>query len=670
MKFNKICSVLGLLTASLVNASRSDFYGENDNRPKLFKILDDHIGTLKINLDADIWATMKEKTLLEPWDAGSKGEKYGTDNATLEFFVEGTDYRVNLGPGDFNFVLGGKFTRNFAKPGYNIKIENGSLFDVKFLRIRSSYRDPTLMREKLSSDFLTSLGIPVTSTNYINVEVNGENLGIYLITNKVKKDFIKKYFGDKNTTSLYECKNDGTRFENNGVANGCENIKEELINQKDEIQAFNDAVMNAKTIDDIKDLIDIESFLKSICFEFFTISWDLYLVLQHNYFWYKKPDGKWTLILNDFDETWGLNVWNSMYRGENTEIDKYADKSYIPQGDDIVITNFLNFSIRDCDMGHKLIKLLVYDNEAQWREIVGEVVKKVFNPKVLYPRIDELSELIRDDFIVSHTVQPETGRFLGVFNTVGFDPKWNVTHFDENSNFVNWANNPDQARGYGLKYLIQERFRYLCHTYGIDPETLELIQPQPAASYWSIINKYPFYWGEGELFGDEYITWSYPDIDKEDFMQESYNADPINNSKPKEYVIRPTVHEDPEAYANVNASTTTVVDDTTATTTVASADATAVSTNGSEVDECWSEALGYPCCTESCVVYATDDSGSWGYENQHWCGITSSCAQEKCWSKKFGYNCCSGCHAYETDENGKWGYENNSWCGIIEENCN
>jgi hypothetical protein len=46
MKFNKIFSVLGLFTASLVSASRSDFYGSNDNRPELFKILDDHIGTL------------------------------------------------------------------------------------------------------------------------------------------------------------------------------------------------------------------------------------------------------------------------------------------------------------------------------------------------------------------------------------------------------------------------------------------------------------------------------------------------------------------------------------------------------------------------------------------------------------------------------------------------
>jgi len=520
------------------------------------------------------------------------------------------------------------------------------------------------MREKLSSDFLQKVGVPATSTNYINVEVNGENLGIYLITDKVKKDFIKRYYGEKNPNNLYECKIDGTRFEDNGVADKCENIKEELINQKDEIQAFNDAVNNAKTIDDIKDLIDVETFLKSISFEFLTLSWDLFLILQHNYFWYKRPDGKWTIILNDFDETWGLNVWNSMYRGENTEVYKYADKTYIPQGDDLMYINFLNFSIRDCDMGHKLVKLLIYDNEAQWREILGEVVKKFFNPKVIFNRIEELSDLIRDDYIISHTIQPDTGRFLGCFNTVGFDPKWNITQFDENKNYVNWANNPDQARGYGLKYLVQERFNYVCHTYGINPETLELIQPQPAASYWSIVDKYPFYWGEGELFDDEYITWSYPNMDKEDFMQEEYNADPIKNSKPKDFVIPQFIHENPEAYAQAATATAT------ATTTEAAAEATATTTTDSEAVECWSEKFGYPCCLESCRVFETDQDGSWGYENNHWCGIPASCGQNNCWSKKLGYECCTGCKAYETDDNGKWGYENNKWCGIIEENCN
>jgi len=83
MGFKYIFPFIGLLIITLVNASRSDFFGKKDDRPKLFKILDDHVGTIKINLDDEIWSTMKEKSLLSAWDDPSTVEKYETNNATL-----------------------------------------------------------------------------------------------------------------------------------------------------------------------------------------------------------------------------------------------------------------------------------------------------------------------------------------------------------------------------------------------------------------------------------------------------------------------------------------------------------------------------------------------------------------------------------------------------------
>jgi len=50
----------------------------------------------------------------------------------------------------------------------------------------------------------------------------------------------------------------------------------------------------------------------------------------------------------------------------------------------------------------------------------------------------------------------------------------------------------------------------------------------------------------------------------------------------------------------------------------------------SPVEEtCWSEVLGYPCCSNTCHVILTDESGSWGAEKGEWCGIPS----EKCKNK-------------------------------------
>jgi len=40
---------------------------------------------------------------------------------------------------------------------------------------------------------------------------------------------------------------------------------------------------------------------------------------------------------------------------------------------------------------------------------------------------------------------------------------------------------------------------------------------------------------------------------------------------------------------------------------------------------CFSEVLGYPCCSNpDAVVVTTDEYGEWSIENNHWCGILGS----------------------------------------------
>jgi len=100
-----------------------------------------------------------------------------------------------------------------------------------------------------------------------------------------------------------------------------------------------------------------------------------------------------------------------------------------------------------------------------------------------------------------------------------------------------------------------------------------------------------------------------------------------------------------------------------------SATAAAVATS------CWSDKLGYPCCSKSAETIYTDDDGSWGYEDDEWCGIPEATAAtqpttapvvKKCWSEELGYPCCQSTkEVVFTDETGKWGLEDGDWCGIV-----
>ncbi|ORX46904.1 hypothetical protein BCR36DRAFT_585009 [Piromyces finnis] len=81
---------------------------------------------------------------------------------------------------------------------------------------------------------------------------------------------------------------------------------------------------------------------------------------------------------------------------------------------------------------------------------------------------------------------------------------------------------------------------------------------------------------------------------------------------------------------------------------------------------------GYSCCSSGCEVIYTDSDGTWGVENNQWCGCDASSSNattpNTCPSTitSQGYSCCSpnNCSIYYVDEAGNWGVENNQWCGI------
>jgi len=84
-------------------------------------------------------------------------------------------------------------------------------------------------------------------------------------------------------------------------------------------------------------------------------------------------------------------------------------------------------------------------------------------------------------------------------------------------------------------------------------------------------------------------------------------------------------------------------------------------------DDCWSEALGYKCCSK-CNVILTDKNGKWGIENNKWCGIKENVCElstSKCYGEETGeYPCCSHCNTFLVTLSGRWGIEKRKWCSI------
>ncbi|OUM56310.1 carbohydrate-binding module family 35 protein, partial [Piromyces sp. E2] len=92
------------------------------------------------------------------------------------------------------------------------------------------------------------------------------------------------------------------------------------------------------------------------------------------------------------------------------------------------------------------------------------------------------------------------------------------------------------------------------------------------------------------------------------------------------------------------------------------------SNNNANSTECFSVALGYPCCKESNVVY-TDNDGDWGVEDNQWCGIGNTSSAASCWSEALGYPCCvSTSDVYYTDNDVYYEAENGNLNGVTKYN--
>ncbi|OUM66608.1 Non-catalytic module family DOC2, partial [Piromyces sp. E2] len=84
---------------------------------------------------------------------------------------------------------------------------------------------------------------------------------------------------------------------------------------------------------------------------------------------------------------------------------------------------------------------------------------------------------------------------------------------------------------------------------------------------------------------------------------------------------------------------------------------------------CWSEELGYECCSDNITVDSfpdkiSDSNGYWAIIDGVKCGIRDG----RCWSKAYkeGYPCCrNGTIPTNSDINGQWGENDGETCGIL-----
>ncbi|OUM66697.1 hypothetical protein PIROE2DRAFT_6010 [Piromyces sp. E2] len=406
--------------------------------------------------------------------------EFKTKNATMTFTINGEEKMFKK----VTFSLAGKLSRFFSKPGFNIKIRGGNnLYGLTNLKLRSDCVEPSFLRTKLISDMHNRLGLTSVSANYVTLYINNEYMGLYILSDSYKLPWIESVFGEKEATNLYKCIKTDTDLSLNSK-DGCVNENENVTNHTEWIN-FLKTLDKANTIADLEDIVDVDHFLKEMALEYLLDSWD-HIQNGHNYYMFKPQNGKWLYLTHDYDLDFGQDY--------NDPKDSYIAG----------------------EVGIHIIDVLMSSNITRFDKILVDIVTDVFNPNVLYPRIDELKEFIRP-YVELEKKPDANGNYPGRINTAAND-FFTYDEWDSNVEFTSIKTYNSKA--FGLKYWILGMYRFVCKHYDIECDPVYLDE-----NYKYPINKEVEYIDDFEDYYGEYPT----DTISDSIFIEAQTTEPFND---------------------------------------------------------------------------------------------------------------------------------------------
>ncbi len=261
---------------------------------------EDHVLQVSIQMDAVAWQSLREQgrdfqqlfseptCLDQPFDSPFT---YFPGTVTVDGITAS-----NVGVRKKGF-LG---SLSSTKPSLKIKMQeydtNKLLAGEKRMTLNNSVQDPSFARTCLSFRVFRTLGLPAPRCNFARVSVNGEDLGLYVHVEEVKKPFLRQHFANA----------DGPLFEGtladfrDGFLDAFENKADvPLPSDRAALEALTAAA--ARPLNELEaalaPLLDVDSFIRQWAADALIGHWDGYAGNVNNFFAYQDPtDGRFHIM--------------------------------------------------------------------------------------------------------------------------------------------------------------------------------------------------------------------------------------------------------------------------------------------------------------------------------------------------------------------------------------
>ncbi|WP_053220287.1 CotH kinase family protein [Virgibacillus senegalensis] len=270
----------------------------------------------------------------------------------------------------------GYHIREFPKKSFDVFFTSSKTIEGNSLiHLNAEYKDPSLMRNKLSMDFFSDIGVMSPEAEHIFLTMNNKNAGIYLQLESMGEKSLERRKMEKGP--IYYATNDDANF---SLITPEGNVKKHIDsgyykkfggkNADDELKRLIYMINTSSKNEfpgEIKKMIDLEKYFLWLSGVVCTQNRDGFI---NNYSLYQNPvTGLFEVSPWDYDATWGRDI-----NGRKLEFD------------DVPITGFNTLTARL--LSHS-------DFRRMYSKTLQSVLADYFCVDYIAPRIKRLQGLIR-----------------------------------------------------------------------------------------------------------------------------------------------------------------------------------------------------------------------------------------------------------------------------------
>ncbi|WP_257348589.1 CotH kinase family protein [Pseudalkalibacillus decolorationis] len=276
---------------------------------------------------------------------------------------------------DIDLLYRGSHIREFSKKSYQL-IFPKTTAGVNEIHLNAEYMDKSLIRNKLSLDFFSSIGVLSPTSKHVLLSINEEDQGIYLQLESVDRNFLKRRKCP--VGPIYYAENDDANFSlkspidkdvkksfESGYSRKEGSARDDL-SLRELIYKIN-TLSNSQFEDGILNYVNINKYLRWLAGVVCTQNFDGFI---HNYALYQNPrTNLYEVIPWDYDATFGRDI-----NGDELEFD------YIP------ITGYNTLTARLLDTP---------SFQRKYVTILEEVLSDQFTTRILNKKINKMHRRLR-----------------------------------------------------------------------------------------------------------------------------------------------------------------------------------------------------------------------------------------------------------------------------------